>query len=95
MFPRKGRVKDYEIKIKMKDGAKISLQKERRKPIQLQNQVNYKIEKLIKDGHIKISDKTQGDVFFQPTVITVMIDKSVKIAFDARALNESMAVDKN
>ena len=94
LFKRKGRVKNYEIKIDMKDNAKISQQKGRRFPIQLQDQVDKEIEKLLKDGHIEKVDKIQDDVFIQPTVITVKKDKSVKIALDARALNESIAKDK-
>ena len=78
----------------MKDNAKISQQKGRRIPIQLQEQVDKEIEKLLKDGHIEKVDKIQDDIFIQPTVITVKKDKSVKIALDARALNESKAKDK-
>ena len=94
LFCRKGRVKNYEIKIKMKNDAKITQQKGRRVPIQLQNQVDKEIEKLLKEGHIEKVDKIQDDVFIQPTVITVKKDKSVKIALDARALNQSIAKDK-
>ena len=35
LIKRKGRVKNYEIKIKMKEGAKITQQKGRRIPIQI------------------------------------------------------------
>ena len=94
LFKRKGRVKNYEIKIDMKDNAKIAQQKGRRIPIQLQDQVDKEIEKLLKDNHIEKVEKIQVDVFIQPTVITVKKDKSVKIALDARALNESIAKDK-
>ena len=48
LFKRKGRVKNYEIKIDMKNNAKISQQKGRRIPIQLQEQVDKQIEKLLK-----------------------------------------------
>ena len=78
----------------MKDNAKISQQKGRRIPIQLQYQVDKETEKLLKDGHIEKLDKIQDDVFIQPIVITVKKDQSVKIALDARALNESIAKDK-
>ena len=94
LFTRKGRVKNYEIKIKMKDNARISQQKGPRVPIQLQNQVDAEINKLLKEGHIEKVEKIRDDVFIQPTVITVKKDKSVKIALDARALNESIAKDK-
>ena len=94
LFKRKGRVKNYEIKITMKDDAKITQQKGRRIPIQLQNQVDAEIKKLLKEGHIEKVDKIQDDVFIQMTVITVKKDKSVNIALDARALNQSIAKDK-
>ena len=80
LFNRKGRVKNDKIKIKMKDDARISQQKGRRIPIQLQNQVDNEIEKFLKEGHFEKVDKIQDNVFIQPTVITVKIDKSVKIA---------------
>ena len=94
LFKRKGRVKDYEIKIDMKENSKITQQTGRRIPIQLQEQVDKEIEKLLKDGHIERIEKIQDDVFIQPTVITVKKDKSVKIALDARSLNQSIAKDK-
>ena len=78
----------------MKNDAKITQQKGRRLPIQLQNQVDKEIDKLLKERHIEKVDKIQDDVFIQPTIITVKKDKSVKIALDARALNQSMAKDK-
>ena len=46
------------------------------------------------EGHIERVEKLQDDVFVQPTVLTVKKDNSVKIALDARALNESIAKDK-
>ena len=94
LFQRKGRVEDYEITFVVKSEAKIRQQKCRRIPIQLQEQVDKEIEKLLKEGHIEKVDKIQDDVFIQPTVITVKKDKSVKIALDAMALNQSIAKDK-
>ena len=73
---------------------RITQQKGRRIPIQLQNQVDHQIEMLLKEGHIEKVDKIQDDMFIQPTVITVKKDKFVKIALDARALNQSIAKDK-
>ena len=67
-FTRKGRVKNYEIKIKMKDNARISQQKGRRVPIRLQNQVDAEIIELLKEGHIERVEKIRDDVFIQPTV---------------------------
>ena len=78
----------------MKEVAKITQQKGRRIPNQLQNHVGNEIETLLKEGHTENVDKIQDDVFIQPTVITVKKDKSVKIVLDARALNQSIAKDK-
>ena len=50
LFTRKGRVKNYGIKTKMKDIARSSQQKRRRVPIQLQNQVDAEIKKITKGG---------------------------------------------
>ena len=94
LFTRKGRVKYYQIKIKMKDDVRITQQKGRSIPIQSQNQVDNEIEKLLKEGRIEKVDKNQDDVFIQPTVITVKKDKSGKIALDARALYQPIAKDK-
>ena len=77
-----------------KNDAKNVQQKGRRVPIQLQNQVDKEIDKLLKKGHIKKVDKIQDDVFIQPTVITAKKDNYVKNALDGRALNQSIAKDK-
>ena len=71
LFERKGRFEINEIKINFKDDAKFTQQKGRRIPIQLQNQVDKEIEKLLKEGHIEKVDKIQDDVFIHPTVITL------------------------
>ena len=78
----------------MKSDAKISQQKGRRIPIQLQNAVDAEIKRLLKDGHIEKINEIKDDVFIQPTVITVKKDRSVKIALDARALNQAIDKDK-
>ena len=87
-------MKNYERAIDIKSEAKVTQQKGRRIPIQLQEQVDKENEKLLKEGHIEKVDEIQNNVFIQPTVITVKKDKSVKIALDARALNQSTAKDK-
>ena len=65
LFKRRGRVKNYEIKINMKSNAKILQQKGQRVPIQLQEQVDKEIEKLLIEGHIERVEKIQDDVFIQ------------------------------
>ena len=87
-------MKNHQVKIKLKENARIVQQKGRRIPIQLQNAVDAEIKKLLKDGHIEKINEIKDDVFIQPTVITVKKDRSVKIALDARALNQEIEKDK-
>ena len=94
VFKRRGRVNNYKIKTEMKDGTRITQQKGRRIPIQLQDQVDSEITNLLDQEHIERVDTIKDDVFIQPVVITVKKDRSVKIALDARALNDSIAKDK-
>ena len=49
-FEKKGKVKDHEIKVKMKEGATISQQKERRIPIRMQKAVDTEIKKRPKEN---------------------------------------------
>ena len=52
------------------------------------------INRLLKKGHIEKINEIKDDVFIRPTVITVKKDRSVKIAVDARALNQAIDKDK-
>ena len=52
------------------------------------------MNRLLKEGHIEKIDEMKDDVFIQSTVITVKKDRSVKIALDARALNQEIDKDK-
>ena len=50
---------------------------------------------MIKNGRIEKISQTKDDVFIQPTGITVERDKTMKIALDARAMNENIKKDKD
>ena len=86
LVERKGRVK-IEIKINMKNDAKISQQKGRRVPIQLQEQVDNEVKKLPEEGHIERVEKIQDDVFIQPTFITVKKTSQSKLRTRAKRIN--------
>ena len=94
LFEKRGCVKNYSLKIDMKEGTRVTQQKGRRIPIQLQEQVDKEISNLLGKGHIEKVDTIKDDVFIQPVVVTVKKDGSVKIALDAKALKESIAKDK-
>ena len=91
---RQGKVNNYQIKINLKPEAKVFQQKGRRIPIQLQKAVDEEIKRLLKEGHIEKIMEIKNDVFIQLTVITVKKDRSMKIALDARALNQAIEKDK-
>ena len=94
LFERRGKVTNHKVKINFKADAKITQQKRRRIPIQLQKAVDKEIGRFLKEGHIEKINEIKDDVFIQPTVITVKKDRSVKIALDARALNQAIVKDK-
>ena len=78
-----------EVKIDLKEDARITQQKGRPVPIHLQNQVAEEIKRLIKNGYLERATKRTEDCFVSPAVITVKKDKSVKNALDSRKLNEA------
>ena len=82
------------MRIQLNENPKISQQKGRRIPIQLQEAVSREIKTLLAEGHIERIQEIRDDVFIQPTVITVKKDRSVKIAVDARELNDNIKKDK-
>ena len=78
----------------MEDGTRVTQQKGRRISLQLQDQVDKEIKQLLEKRQIEKVDTIKDEVYIQPVVITVKKDRSVKIALDARALNNSIAKDK-
>ena len=64
-------------------------QKGRRIPIHLQKAVTKEIKKLMTAGHLIRVNNIKQDNFISPTVITVKKDNSVKLAMDARILNDN------
>ena len=88
LFTENHTVNGLEVKIQLKEDAKLIQQKGRPIPIHLQQSVGKKIEKLIKQGHIEKANNIDENCFVSPAVITVKKDKSIKIALDSRKLNE-------
>ena len=86
LFTRQGQIRGHKVKIEFNPDAKLTQQKGRRVPIQLQEAVQEEIERLLSEGHIEKVTEVTDKEFIQPVVITVKRDKSVIIALDARAL---------
>ena len=94
LFEREGKLNKHKVRLEFKQIAKITQQKGRRVPVQLQEAVQKEIERLLEEGHIEKVNEVIDKQFIQPVVITVKKDKSVKIALDARALNNEIVKDK-
>ena len=88
LFYNNTEIKDLEVKIDLKEDAKI-IQQKGPVPIHLQNQVAEEIKRLIKNGYLERATEITEDCFVSPAVITVKKDKSIKIALDSRKLNEA------
>ena len=78
-----------EVKIQIKSGCYPIQQKARPIPYHLQEDVKNKLDRLIKSGHLEPLETVEEDCFVSPVIITVKKDKTVKIALDARKLNDS------
>ena len=91
---KEAEVEKLSNKKRIKKEARITEQRGRRIPIQLQKAVDSEIQRLLREGHIEGVNDIKDAAFMQPTVITVKKDRSVKIALDARALNHAIDKDK-
>ena len=69
-------------------------QKGRRVPINLQPLVNIELKKLLDEKHIIKLNSCSDKNFISPIVITVITDKTVKLALDSKILNKSIHKNK-
>ena len=88
LFTENHTVKDIEVDIELKPGAKLIQQKSRPIPFHLQPEVEKELNKLINSGHVEKARNINENCFVSPAVITVKKDKSVKIALDSRKLKD-------
>ena len=92
---RQGKFSGHNIKIEFKEGAKITQQKGRRVLLQLQKAVDAEFKSLLEAGHIRRVDIKSDEMFIQPVLITFKKDRIVKIALDARSLNNAILKSKH
>ena len=81
--------KNTEVKTQIKPGCYPIQQKARPIPYHLQDDVKNELDRFIKSGHLERLETIEEDCFVSSVVITVKKDKTVKIALDARKLNDS------
>ena len=89
LFETNHTIKNAEVKIQIKPGCYSIQRKARPIPYHLQDDVKNELDQLIKSGHLRRLETIEEDCFVSPVVIPVKKDKTVKIALDARKLNDS------
>ena len=89
LFETNHTIKNAEVKIQIKPGCYPIQQKARPIPYHLQDDVKNELDPLIKSGHLQRLETIEEDCFVSAVVITVKKDKTVKIALEARKLNNS------
>ena len=89
LFNTNHTIKNAEVKIQIKPGCYPIQQKALSIPYHLQEDVKNELNRLKESGHLERLETIEEDCFVSPVVITVKKDKSVKIALDARKLNDS------
>ena len=89
LFETNHTIKIIEVKIQIKPGCYPIQQKARPIPHHLQKYVKNELDRLIESEHLERLETIEEDCFVSPVVITVKKDKTVKIALDARKLNDS------
>ena len=87
MFTEKQTVKNIEVDIHLKEGAKLIQQKGGPASIHLQCAVEKKLDKLKKKGHIEKAKNLQK-LFREPRSDHFKKDKSVQKALDYQKLNK-------
>ena len=93
LITRIGRSKIHIVKSKFHRNFQPKHQKGRRVHINLQEQVNNEIKKLLGEGHIEKLNNCSDQYFISPIVIIVKRDQTIKLALDSKTLNK--AIHKN
>ena len=89
LFETNHTMENTEIKIQIKPRCYPIQQKARPILYHLQQDVKTELDRIIKSGHLDRLETIEIDCFVSPVVITVKKDNTVKIALDARNLNDS------
>ena len=94
LFQTNHTIKNAEVKIQIKPGCYPIQQKARPIPYHLQDDEKNELDRIKKSGHLQRLETIEEDCFVSPVVITVKKDKTVKIALDARKLNDSCITER-
>ena len=90
VFTRVGRAKNHKDFSTFKSPIVPIQEKGRRVPVHIQDKVGQDIQKLIQEGHVVKLNKCTSEHFISPIVITAKKDGSVKLAMDAKPMNDQI-----
>ena len=89
-FSRIGRAKSHQVFSTFKSPLIPIQEKVRRVPVHIHEKVGNEIRKLIQGGHIVKLNKCTSEHFISPIVITAKKDGSVRMAMDAKPMNDQI-----
>ena len=92
MYPT-GQIKNHIARSTIKQDIHPYQHKGRRVPLDLTDKVDKEIRHFLDTKQIIKLDKCSDKVFVSPIVITVKLDKSIKLALDSKLRND--AIEKN
>ena len=90
VFNRVGKAKSHKLFSTFKSPLVAIQEKGRRVPVHIQDKVGQEIQKLIHEGHVVRLNKCTSEHFISPIVITAKKDGSVKLAMDAKPMNDQI-----
>ena len=90
VFSRIGKAKNHKVFSTFNSPLVPIQEKGRRVPVHIQDKVGQEIQKLIHEGHVVKLNKCTSEHFISPIVITAKKDGSVKLAMDAKPMNDQI-----
>ena len=90
VFSRERRAKNHQVFSTFKSPLVPIQEKGRRVPVHIQDEVGLENQKLIQEGHLVKHNKCTSDYFISPIVITAKKDGSVKLAMNAKPMNDQI-----
>ena len=90
VFSRIGRAKSHQVFSFFKSPLIPIQEKVRRVPVHIHENVGNEIRKLIQGGHNVKLNKCTSEHFISPIVITAKKDGSVRLAMDAKPMNDQI-----
>ena len=90
VFSRVGRAKNHQVFSTFKSPLVPIQEKGRRVSVHIQDKVGLEIQTLIQEGHVVKLNKCTSEHFISPAKITAKKDGSVKLAMDAKPMNNQI-----